>query len=159
MQLEFLLRHFGSSPAIRLLRATHAPFVIAFFDAQFKQGGRISIGHTDLRLALATYQTKLRGEHPGVMKDKPESYLSDWSAPETGWLHRFIESGQDEPSYQLTPDTELVFSYLDRVLEKEVGIFGTESRFKVILELLQDLVVGSTTDPISAWSTCTSSAP
>ena len=147
MRLEKLRVYFETSPALRLLRSPNAPFVIDWLDRQFKQAGRIAIPHSDLLAALAEYLEELRETDPDQLVAKPETYLADWSGADKLWLRRFLEAGRDEPVYQLTPATEDVFVFLDRVLEQDPGFVGTESRLKLVIDTLDDLVVGASEDP------------
>lgn len=147
MRLGKLLVYFETSPALHLLRARNAPFVIDFLDRQFKQCGRIAIPHSDLLAGLIGYLEELRETHPDALGGKPDAYISDWCSRDTRWLQRFLEAGRDEPVYQLTPHTEDVFNFLDRVLDQDLGFVGTESRLKLVIETLSDLVVGSSDDP------------
>ena len=146
MRLPKLLVSFVSSPAFFLLLSPHAPFIIYFIDRQFKLPGKIAIPHTELLAALHAYQEDLEQGHPGFLSGKAETYLSDWCSRETRWLQRFLEAGRDEPVYQLTPHTEDVFVFLDRVLEKDLGFVGTESRLKLVIDTLADLAIGSSDD-------------
>ena len=125
----------------------NAPFIIDWLDRQFKQAGRIVVPHSDLLAALAEYQEELRETDPDQLVAKPETYLADWSGPDKLWLRRFLEAGRDEPVYQLTPATEDVFVFLNRVLEQDPGFVGTESRLKLVIDTLDDLVVGASEDP------------
>ena len=147
MRLGKLLVDFETSPALHLLRARNAPFVIDFLDGQFKQSGRIAIPHSDLLAALVGYLEELQETHPDALGGKPDAYISDWCSRNTRWLQRFLEAGRDEPVYQLTPHTEDVFVFLDRVLDQDLGFVGTESCLKLVIETLSDLVVGSSDDP------------
>lgn len=147
MRLGKLRVYFETSPALRLLRSPNAPFIIDWLDRQFKQAGRIAIPHSDLLAALADYQEELRETDPDQLTARPETYLTDWSGPDKLWLRRFLEAGRDEPVYQLTPATEDVFVFLDRVLEQDPGFVGTESRLKLVIDTLDDLVVGASDDP------------
>jgi hypothetical protein len=147
MHLGKLLVYFETSPALSLLRARNAPFVIDFLELQFKQPGRIVIPHSELLASLVLYLEDLQEAYPQSMTDKPEAYLSDWCSPDRRWLQRFLEAGRDEPVYQLTPHTEDVFAFLDRVLDRDLGFVGTESRLKLVIETLADLVVGASDDP------------
>lgn len=147
MRLGKLLVYFETSPALHLLRARNAPFVIDFLDRQFKQSGRIAIPHSDLLAGLLGYLEELQESHPDALGGKPDAYISDWCSRDTRWIQRFLEAGRDEPVYQLTPHTEDVFVFLDRVLDQDLGFVGTESRLKLVIETLFDLVVGSSDDP------------
>lgn len=115
MRLGELLAYFETSPALRLLRAQNAPFVVDFLDRQFKRAGRISIPHSDLLAALVAYQEELQDIHPEKLSGKADVYLTEWSS--SRWLQRFLEPSRDEPMYQLTSHAEEVFAFLDRVLE------------------------------------------
>jgi len=147
MDLGKLLVYFDTSPALRLLRSPNAPFIIDFLDRQFKQPGRIAISHSELHAALIAYQEELHESHPTRLAIPADAYLAEWCSSEALWLRRFLEVGRGEPVYQLTPHTEDVFSFLDRVLDKDVGFVGTESRLKLVIDTLADLVVGSSDDP------------
>ncbi len=139
--------YFETSPAISLLRSPNAPYAIDFLHRQFKQSGRITVRLSDLVAALADYQDHLHETQPERLRDKPEVYLAQWCANETRWLHRFLEANQTEASYELTPHTEHVLAFLERALEHDLGFIGTESRLKMIIDTLADLVVQASDDP------------
>ncbi len=147
MDSASLLTFFETSPAVRLLRSPNAPFIIAFLNMQFKRPGRLTIPSEELQANLAAYLERLQETHPGALRDKPESYLASWCSGDTRWLHRFFETGRIEPVYQLTPHTEDVFAFLDRALERDLGFVGTQSRLRLVIEALDDLVIGSSDDP------------
>ena len=147
MRLGKLLVYFDTSPALSLLRARTAPYVINFLERQFKQSGRIVVPHSELMASLILYLEELQDTYPDAMTGKPEAYLSDWCSPATRWLQRFLEADRSEPVYQLTPHTEDVFVFLDRVLDRDLGFVGTESRLKLVVETLADLVVGASDNP------------
>jgi Protein of unknown function (DUF3375) len=147
MDLANLLPFFATSPAVRLLRSPNAPFIAAFLARQFKQASRITVPFSELHAALVAYLDDLQESHPDALRDRPEAYLSNWCSPETRWLHRCLEAEGSEPVYQLTSHTEEVFAFLDHALERNQGFVGTESRLRLVIETLEDLVVGSSTDP------------
>lgn len=151
MLLNKLLPYFESSPSLRLLRSPNAPFIIDFFNKQFKQPGRIAVPGSDLLQALKTYQQDLHEsntqESQSRLTGKSEVYLAEWCSRDVGWLQRRIESDVDEHVFQLTPETEHVLSFLDLVVEKDRGFVGTESRLKMIIDALEDLVVRADDDP------------
>ncbi|HIK94101.1 MAG TPA: DUF3375 domain-containing protein [Planctomycetes bacterium] len=147
MDTSTLLMHFDSSPAIRLLRAGNAPYVIAFLHIQFKQSGTITIPHSELLPALGAFQEELQLSWPEALRDKSETYLADWCSRDKLWLHRFLEAGRDEPIYQLTPHCEEVIEFLNQSLHKDIGFVGTESRLRLVIETLQQLVIGASSDP------------
>jgi hypothetical protein len=148
MLLGQLTTYFNTSPAIALLRAEkNAPYIIAFLHRQFKRANRITASASELLAALTAYQEELHDTDPDVLGDKPENYLASWCSANRRWLHRFLEADQSEPVYQLTPHTEEVFAFLDRALDKDLGFVGTESRLRLAIETLADLVLGASDDP------------
>ena len=147
MDVSTLLLHFDSSPAIRLLRSGNAAYVIAFLHAQFKRSGQITTPQSELLPALESYQQMLWQDHPDALRDKAETYLSDWCSRERRWLRRFLEAGCDEPVFQLTPHSEEVIEFIDQSLGRGPGFVGTESRLRLVIDTLQQLVIGASDDP------------
>lgn len=147
VHLARLQVYFETSPAISLLRSPNAPYVVDFLHHQFKRNGRVTVGFADLAAALADYQERLHETEPERLRDKAETYLAQWCANETRWLHRFLESNQEAPSYELTPHTEHVLAFVERALDQDLGFVGTESRLKLIIDTLADLVVQASDDP------------
>jgi hypothetical protein len=119
MRLGKLLVYFETSPALRLLRSPNAAFIIDFLDQQFKQAARISIPHSELHAALIEYQDRLRETYQERLPSRADVYLNEWCSSDSLWLRRFLEVGRDEAVYQLTPHTEDVFVFLDRVLDRD----------------------------------------
>eukprot|EP00913_Durusdinium_trenchii_P013432 g12613.t1 len=121
--------------------------VLSRIDTVAQEAGRIGIPHSELLQTLIAYQEELQESHPEKLSARADAYLTDWCSPEKQWLKRLVMVGQVEPLYQLTPPVEDIFVFLDRVLEKELGFVGTESRLKLVIDTLADLVVGSSDEP------------
>lgn len=147
MHLAELKVYFDTSPTVALLRSANAPYVLDFFRQAFKRPGRISIPHSELRVALKAYQDEVRALDPDGLPQSADAYLASWCAPEKRWLSRRLQSGLDEHVYQLTRHSEAVFTFLERASEGELGFVGTESRLKLIVDTLSDLVVSASDDP------------
>lgn len=147
MNLAALRSYFETSPAVKLLRAQSAPYVIDFLDRTFRRASRITLPAGELLDALAAYREDVREADPDALRDKPETYLSNWCARETRWLHRLLEGANEAPTYQLTPHAQEVLSYLDRALGSDLGFVGTESRLRLVIRTLDDLVVQASDDP------------
>ena len=147
MTPDGLLNHFNDSPAIWLLRANNAPFVVCFLYERFKRTHVIAIPHSELLPALTTYQERLQEINCDVLRDKPEEYLRVWASPEKRWLHRFLEAGRSEPMYQLTPHSEAVIEFLERALQQDLAFVGTESRLRLVMQTLEELLIGASDDP------------
>src|SRR6516225_9755070 len=147
MDLAKLLAYFETSPVVRLLRSQNAPFIVDFLHQQFKRAGCITVPFPVLHAALVAYREGIQESYPAALRDRPETYLANWCSADTRWLHRFLEAGRDEPAYQLTPHTEDALAFLDRVLGQDLGFVGTESRLRLVIDTLRDLVVGASEDP------------
>lgn len=147
MRLDKLVIYFETSPAIKLLRSPNAAFILAFLHQQFKGAGKITISMSELQAALLDYLDRLHETHPDTLVDKAETYLSAWCSGDSRWLHRFLEVGRNEPMFQLTPHTEDVFVFMDRVLQQDLGFIGTQSRLRLVITTLIELIGGASDDP------------
>ncbi|MBC7821300.1 MAG: DUF3375 family protein [Planctomycetaceae bacterium] len=149
MTPEQLQIYFNTSPAIRLLQATSAPHVVCFLYERFKQARAIDIPHSELLPALAGYQERLQEAGCEALRDKPEEYLREWSSPEKRWLHRFLAAGRNEPVYELTKHSEQVIGFLEHALQQDLSFVGTESRLRLVMQTLEELVIGASDDPVA----------
>jgi flagellar motility protein MotE (MotC chaperone) len=138
-----------NSPAWRLLRADNAPLVLSFLHQVFVADNVRSISATELasRLDDELYAINQRDSGPGGRRfPKPaKAYLDDWAAPEAGWLRKYYPEGTDEPHYDATPAVEKALHWIQSLRERE--FVGTESRLKVIVDLLRQIVFGTEADP------------
>jgi hypothetical protein len=138
-----------NSPAWRLLRADNAPLVLGFLHRVFVADNIRSISAAELagRLDDELYALNQRdGGAEGRRFPRPaRAYLDDWAAPAAGWLRKYYPEGTDEPHYDATPAVEKALQWLEGLRERE--FVGTESRLKVIVELLRQIVFGTEPDP------------
>ncbi|MFN7730431.1 MAG: DUF3375 family protein [Pirellula sp.] len=145
MHRHEIIQFFESSPATRLLRSDLAAWVVCFLKSTFKDDVRISIGQSELRGQLAEFQRWVRSMHPNTMQGPPERYLSQWT--ESLWLKRSMEASSNEPQYQLTPAAEEAIRFVEESTERRKRSIGTEGRLRLILDTLQDIVRGASSDP------------
>jgi len=138
-----------NSPAWRLLRAENAPLVLSFLHQVFVADNLRSISATELasRLDDELYALNQRDSDLGGRRfpKSAKAYLDDWAAPDVGWLRKYYPDGTDEPHYDATPAVEKALQWIQSLRERE--FIGTESRLKVIFELLRQIVFGTETDP------------
>jgi hypothetical protein len=138
-----------NSPAWRLLRADNAPLVLSFLHQVFVADNVRSISAAELASRLDDELYVLNeqdGARGGLRFPKPaKAYLDDWAAPGAGWLRKYYPDGTDEPHYDATPAVEKALQWLESLRERE--FVGTESRLKVIIELLRQIVFGTEPDP------------
>ncbi len=147
MKLERLQTFFSTSPAARLLRSPHAAYIVYFLHRHFKEPGRIVSSHSTLVEQLSEFLHEVHRTDPAVLRERAETYVTDWSTADNRWLRRFLDAAHAEAVYELTPHTEEVMSFLGRVLERSIGFVGTESRLKRIIDTLADIVVRGSADP------------
>lgn len=145
MRREDLRSFFEVSPTVRLLRSDLAPLVIDFLFQVFKVEESLSLGQAELRSRLAYYQEDLHEVEPDCMIGPPERYIANWV--EAGWLKRFVEATSQEPQYQLTAHSEEAIRFVDAALARRQSMVGTESRLRLVIETLEDVVRGATSDP------------
>jgi hypothetical protein len=138
-----------NSPAWRLLRADNAPLVLSFVHRVFVADNLRSISAAELASRLDDELYVLNQQdsaRDGVRFPKPaKAYLDDWAAPGAGWLRKYYPDGTDEPHYDATPAVEKALQWLESLRERE--FVGTESRLKVIVELLRQIAFGTEPDP------------
>ena len=136
---------FEASPTVRLLRSDHAPWIIDFLKRVFKEGDSISVGQQDLRSSLMLYQDEIHEAEPTVLTGQTDRYLMQWV--DAGWLVRFLQSTTTEPQFQLTRFSEEAIQFADSAIARGKNIVGTESRLRLVMETLEDLVRGASADP------------
>ncbi len=146
MNLERLKSFFDLSPSAKLLRSHHAPYILDFLHQQFKISGNVSNPHSLLVPQLADYLDQIHEVDSEPLRDRPETYLTDWSTGETRWLRRFFDTDHAEPIYQLAPATEDVLTFLTELLDRNLGFVGTESRLSRIIATLSDITVRGSDD-------------
>jgi hypothetical protein len=148
-----------NSPAWRLVRAENAPLVLSFLHRVFVADNVRSISAAELasRLDDELYALNQHGGDWAAPRfpKSAKAYLDDWAAPGAGWLRKYYPDGTDEPHYDATPAVEKTLHWLDGLRERE--FVGTESRLKVIVELLRQIVFGTEADPGNGWPSCAAS--
>src|SRR5688572_25606258 len=90
MRLSQLHTFFDTSPAIRLLQAQNAPFILDFLKTQFKDAARLAIPHSDLHAALASYAEQVHDSYSGRFTAPAGEYLAEWCSPDSRWLRRHL---------------------------------------------------------------------
>src|SRR5690554_1693185 len=103
MDLEAIITFLAHSPAVRLLRADSAAYVLAFLQTAFKSSGSeaaTAVEHDELKQRLQQFQERLREEQHEALSGAPDRYLREWS--DAGWLRRFLTAESSTASYQLT---------------------------------------------------------
>ena len=145
MRRDSIRTFFEASPTARLLRSDNAPLVLDFLHRVFKSGELISIGQADLRIRLQHYQEEIHDTEPTLLPGPPERYLTHWV--DSGWLQRFLEAASVEPQFQLTRYAEEAIQFVDSAVARGSNLVGTESRLRLVIDTLEDIVRGASADP------------
>ena len=140
-----LIQLFTTHPSWRLLRADHAPLILAFLDRVFVQPNVRIMSQSNLAAKLEDMLYNVRQDDGGeTYARSAQAYLDEWAHDEKGWLRKFYPIGSDEPHFDLTPSTEKVLSWIESLATR--SFVGTESRLLTIFELLKQMVMGAETD-------------
>ncbi len=133
-------------PAWRLLAAEHAALVIGFLHHSFVAPNVRTASEAELVAHLDDYLHHLR-QHLGdeAFPRSARAYLNDWADDARGWLRRYYPPRSDEPHIDLTPAAEQAIQWLAGLERRE--FVGTESRLKLVFDLLRQILDGSETDP------------
>lgn len=142
--IEFKLQ-FADSASLRLMRAENAALVLAVLFSAFKRDHSASISESRLRAILEAELEELRDGTEAVPDKKAKDYLSEWSDQSHRYLRRYQPDGEVEPVFELTSEIEQVFQWFDTL--KPRTHVGTESKFKSLAAVLEDIVINSTTQP------------
>jgi len=133
-------------PAWRLLAAEHAPLLVSFLNRAFVKSNARGLDQSKLASLLEDELFRLREQRgedsfPRAAGD----YLDDWAQDNKGWLRKYYPAGSDEACYDLTPGAEKAIAWVDSLGAR--SFVGTESRLRLVFDLLQELVAGSGVDP------------
>jgi len=142
--IELKLR-FAGSVSLRFLRADNAPLVLAVLFAAFKHEHSSAVPESSLRAILEAELEELRDAGETVADKTTKDYLLEWADQAHGYLRRHQPDGKDEPVFDLTPEVEQVFQWLETLKPKTH--VGTESKFKSLAAVLREIVENSTRDP------------
>lgn len=148
MTLDSIAAFLDSSPTVRLLKADLAAFVIHFLRQTFKANSESSAtahSHDDLIHRLKSFQDELRDEDRPVLQGSADRYLREWS--DAGWLRRFLPADSSGAHYQLTRYSEDAIRFVENALSRDTRLVGTESRLRLVIDTLVDLVRGASSDP------------
>lgn len=130
--------------AWRLLRAQHAPLVLAFLGRVFVEDNTRTLAMSDLVSALDDELYALRQVRgDDALPQTPTAYLTDWTA--AGWLRMYYPADSDDPHVEATPALERAVAWVEGLAER--AFIGTESRLATLVDLLSQIVHGSETDP------------
>lgn len=125
---------------IKLLNADNAPLIISFIYRTFKEKNRQSLPEVEI-ISILDDHLYFLNQSEIIYSGTAKSYLSDWT--KDGYLRKYYESG-DDPFYDLTTATETTLRWIEELSKAE--FIGTESRLKLLFDILRELSSKSNTD-------------
>ena len=146
MDHDYLLELKRSHPALRLLASNTAPLILSFLYRVFVLPNRRGIGQDELETLLDDYLFGLRRIHGEEMYPRSGAqYLESWADPGRAILRKYYPERGDEPEYDLTPSTARAIDWIQGL--KERRFVGTESRLRIIIDLLREIIRTTEQDP------------
>ncbi len=143
MELAELRFQIDSSPTLRLLRSSNAAEILRFLHAAFKANYRPSIPFDELTAEFQTYlDQEVHPYTPLTLPEEPRVYLEHWCRDEVGYLRRYYDG--DEPVVELSADAERALIWMEDLRPRQ--IVATESRFRTVFRLLEEILEFSTGD-------------
>lgn len=133
-------------PAWRILTAEHAALLVSFFYRVYVKANVRGLEQTRLVSLLEDELFRLRelrGED--AFPRSAADYLDDWAQDQKGWLRKYYPIGSDDPHFDLTPGAEKAITWVESLGGR--SFVGTESRLRLVFDLLRELVEGSEADP------------
>lgn len=141
--LAALRDHFRNTPALVLLGAINAPYILHFFHLTFRKSNQISVPGPLIRTQLQNYIDERRTEDPGSDWSPPEVYLRQWT--DARYLHSYYPDEGDDPHYQLTSESQRVLGWIDALRQRSLIV--TESRLQFIFGTLESIIDDATATP------------
>ncbi|TAF73188.1 MAG: DUF3375 domain-containing protein [Bacteroidetes bacterium] len=144
----FKSKHQDGNPAIRLLNADNAYFIIAFLYQEFKENAILSVLNQTLisKLSYFLQENAIENESSLILFEDFESrakrYLEEWT--KNSWITKYPDN-QGGHLHSLTLYTEKVFQFIESLERKE--FVGTESRFQDIIKKLAEIIEKSNENP------------
>ena len=120
--------------------------ILSFLEKTFIQPNVRSVSQPELASKLADHLYAIRelvGEE--AYPKRAEQYLDEWVSDEKAWLRKYYPPGEDEAHFDLTPATERVIEWVSSFHPRP--FISTESRLRMVFELLRQIVEGTEADP------------
>ncbi|WP_202302152.1 DUF3375 domain-containing protein [Dryocola clanedunensis] len=147
LSFDFLEQFKEQSLALKLLRSQHFSLISSFLHQVFVFPNRRSIPYQEL---IGLLEQHLRDVKETYGDDKfpknARSYLDDWINNKGGYLRKYLSQDSDEPECDLLPEVEKALRWIEDLQGRQ--FVGTESRLKLLLDMIGELVEGASEDPL-----------
>ena len=145
LSYEFLEQFKEQSIALRLLRSQNFSLIGSFFYRAFISKNRRAMPYQELIGLLDHHLSDIADTYGAAKYPKPaRAYLDDWINSKGGFLRKYLPQHADEPECDLLPEVEKALRWLEEMQGKR--FVGTESRLKLLLEMITNLVQGTSVD-------------
>lgn len=133
------------SCALKLLSAEHFPLLASFFHHVFIRNNRRTVSYHKLIGLLDHHLADINEAYgEGTYPKSAKAYIDDWINVRGGYLRKYLPQNKDEPECDLLPEVEKALRWLEELQGRR--FVGTESRLKMLLEMIRDLVHGTSQD-------------
>ena len=146
MDHDYLFELKRSHPTLKLLAADTAPLILGFLYKAFVQPNERGIRQSELEALLEDYLFGLRRSYGDDLYPRSGAqYLEAWADPIRGILRKYYPERGDEAEYDLTPATARAIEWIQSLQERR--FVGTESRLRIIIDLLREIIRSTEQDP------------
>ncbi|EGV7467019.1 DUF3375 domain-containing protein [Salmonella enterica] len=146
LSFDFLEQFKEQSLALKLLRSTHFSLVASFLHRVFVIPNRRSVPYQELVSLLEQHLFDIAESYGEDKYPKnARSYIDDWINDKNGYLRKYLTQDSDEPECDLLPEAEKVLRWIEELQGRQ--FVGTESRLKLLLDMIGELVEGASEDP------------
>ncbi|HDC2547796.1 TPA: DUF3375 domain-containing protein [Salmonella enterica] len=146
LSFDFLEQFKEQSLALKLLRSTHFSLVASFLHRVFVIPDRRSVPYQELVSLLEQHLFDIAESYGEEKYPKnARSYIDDWINDKNGYLRKYLTQDSDEPECDLLPEAEKVLRWIEELQGRQ--FVGTESRLKLLLDMIGELVEGASEDP------------
>lgn len=131
----------SDNAAIKLLKSENMPMIAGFLYESFVQKDTQTIPYEKLIIELDYYLNEVRltsGKNKYIQSAR--AYVDEWISV-SGFLRKYRDNDSDDAICDLVSSVEKAIRWIDSL--KERRFVGTESRLKIVLELLDDLLQGT----------------
>ncbi len=147
LSFDFLEQFKEQSLALKLLRSQHFSLISSFLHQVFVLPNRRSIPYQELISLLEQHLFDVKETYgEDKFPKSARSYLDDWINNKGGYLRKYLSQDSDEPECDLIPEVEKALRWIEDLQGRQ--FVGTESRLKLLLDMIGELVEGASEDPL-----------
>lgn len=147
LEFERVLYHVEHSATLRLLRSKYVSLALSFFLFVFKSKNRLQIPYAELKESLTQFLENIDEQTKQEYTLSSQQFLDLWSNDSHGFIRKYFELNHDEPTTELTADTERALEWVQSLEKRE--FVGTQSRFLAIYDSMKQIADQTEQNPAS----------